>query len=142
MEENRLNVLLTLIEDGITTDEVIDLIDTYILLNQQKGLTLHQSTHQFKRFIMSLCDKSLGVCLQFNTGKIKATELEVPKRILDELLSPDQVGEILQISSQYVRRLIKEGKIKGVKYSERITRVSRKDLDDYINSMNNSRKKK
>lgn len=142
MDENRLNVLLTLTDKNVTTEEVKDLINSYSQLRQQEGINTKSSIHEFKLFIMDLCQKTLDICIKFPNGIERTKEQNDIIHSNLELLTPEQVSIILKCTPQYVRRLIKEGKIKGVKYSQRITRVNRKDLDDYINSMNNSRKKK
>lgn len=46
----------------------------------------------------------------------------------------DQVADILQVSVQTVRRLIKDGKIKSIRVGVQI-RVRKEDLDRYLNNL-------
>lgn len=51
-----------------------------------------------------------------------------------ELMTLDKVAEILQVSKQKVAALIKEGQLKVVKIGPRSRRITRDDLNDYINT--------
>jgi len=48
-----------------------------------------------------------------------------------ELLTPEQVSEILQITPQTVRRYIREGKLKASKFG-RVYRVRREELERFV----------
>jgi excisionase family DNA binding protein len=142
MEENRLNVLLTLVDKKPTKEEVLDVINSHVLMKQHQGIKPEMSSHQFKLFMMDLYEKTLSVCMKFAFGELKPKESEKPKNEIDELLTTDQVSIILQCTPQYVRQLIRDGRLKGVKYSERKTRISRLDLNEYMKSQDVSKKKK
>lgn len=47
----------------------------------------------------------------------------------------DEVAETLKVTTESVRRWIRDGKLSSVKLSGKFIRVSQKDLDDFIESM-------
>jgi excisionase family DNA binding protein len=47
----------------------------------------------------------------------------------------DEVAEMLKVTSDSVRRWIRNGKLKSIKLSGKFIRISRDDLDEFIKSM-------
>jgi len=47
----------------------------------------------------------------------------------------EEVAEILKVTTESVRRWIRDGKLKSVKLGGRYLRISQADLDEYVVSM-------
>lgn len=47
----------------------------------------------------------------------------------------EEVAEILKVTTESVRRWIRDGKLKSVKLGGRYLRISQADLDEYVASM-------
>jgi len=54
----------------------------------------------------------------------------------ERMLRPDQAARLLNVTAQQVRKLWRQGKIRGEKYSERKLRFSESAILDYRNSLN------
>lgn len=50
-----------------------------------------------------------------------------------QLLTADEVAELLQFTTYHVYRLAREGKLAAVKFNERTVRFDPADVQDYIN---------
>lgn len=50
-----------------------------------------------------------------------------------ELLTAEEAADMLRLSSYTVRKLLREGEIKGVKVGKRQWRVKREELESYLN---------
>jgi len=51
---------------------------------------------------------------------------------MENLLTPEQVAEILAVNVETVRRYCREGKIKFIKMSGRLIRISPEDLKAFL----------
>ncbi len=47
----------------------------------------------------------------------------------------EEVAEMLKITTESVRRWVRDGKLKSVKLSGRFIRISQEDLDEFVKSM-------
>lgn len=52
-----------------------------------------------------------------------------------EFYTVEQVAKILQITPETIRRYVRNGKLKAIKLGGKFIRVGKKDLDDFIVSM-------
>ena len=48
---------------------------------------------------------------------------------MQELLTVQEVAEMLKVEDQTIRRYIKEGKIKAIKLSNRLLRIHRSEIE-------------
>lgn len=51
----------------------------------------------------------------------------------DDVLTPNQVGQLLGIPPRKISKMIREGKIRGVVVSDRIVRTTRGAVYDFVN---------
>ncbi len=49
-----------------------------------------------------------------------------------ELLTPDEVAEILKVTSRTVRQMLEKGELPCIKLRPRIRRVRRDELDEFL----------
>jgi len=47
----------------------------------------------------------------------------------------EEIAEMLKVTTESVRRWIRNGKLKSIKLSGKFIRISRDDLDEFIKSM-------
>jgi len=57
------------------------------------------------------------------------------KDINNKYFTAEEVAEVLKVTTESVRRWIRDGKLKSVKLGGRYIRVSQADLDEFVASM-------
>jgi excisionase family DNA binding protein len=83
-----------------------------------------------KNYFADLSDAILNACSEYYNEDIEsesATSYESEK-----LLEVSQVANILKVTTQYVHKLIKAGKLPAQNFGERMTRVKEGDLQQYL----------
>ena len=55
-------------------------------------------------------------------------------RMMDKLLTPEEVAERFAVSPKTLRDWLRTGKMKGIKVGGKLWRVSESDLDQFIES--------
>lgn len=55
--------------------------------------------------------------------------------INNKYYTAEEVAEMLKVTTESVRRWIRDGKLKSVKLSGKFIRISQADLDEFVKSM-------
>lgn len=53
----------------------------------------------------------------------------------NKYFTAEEVAEMLKVTTESVRRWIRDGKLKSVKLSGKFIRISQADLDEFVKSM-------
>ena len=107
------------------------------------GQTYSDASNDLKMFFVQLSDAVFQSAVNYDeinfSNNLQSKLIEI-KEIVHlenhELLSVEDISKLLKVTTQQVRNLIKSGKLKSIKLSERGTRIKKSDFDEFLKSRN------
>ena len=121
----------TILQNEIEYADVQQFVKTIVNSGRRSGMDETTSLSIIKNYFADLSDAILNACSEYYNQDLisePGTSYESEK-----LLEVSQVADILKVTPQYVRKLIKDGKIPAQNFGERMTRVKEGDLKEYLN---------
>ena len=109
---------------------------------KHRGQTYSDASNDLKMFFVQLSDAVFQSAVNFderNFSNIQSKLIEIKEIEHEEnheLLSVEDISKLLKVTTQQVRNLIKEDKLKSIKLSERGTRIKKSDFDEFLKSRN------
>jgi len=131
--EHALNPLFrmgNILQNEIEYDHVQQFVKTIVNSGRRSGMDETHTLTMIKNYFADLSDAILNACSEYYNEDIvseSATSYESEK-----LLEVSQVANILKVTTQYVHKLIKAGKLPAQNFGERMTRVKEGDLQQYL----------
>ena len=132
MEDNNpLYNLYPLLDKNITREMIQDFVLNSGESLMEEGLTEKQAYQKIKVFIRNLSEEITNSCI---TLKRKSPLSKIENVENDIFLKVEDLAKRLCITKQQVHNLINAGKIKSSKISERGTRITEKDFQEFLKS--------
>jgi excisionase family DNA binding protein len=131
--EQALNPLFrmgNILQNEIEYDHVQQFVKTIVNSGKRSGMDETHTLTMIKNYFADLSDAIFNACSEYYNQDIvsdSTTSYESEK-----LLEVSQVAEILKITPQGVRKIIKSGKLPAQNFGERMTRVKEGDLKEYL----------
>ena len=120
----------TILENEIQYDQVQEFVKTIVNAGRRTGIDETTSLTIIKNYFADLSDAIFNACSEYYNLDVVS---EPPTSYeAERLLEVSQVAEILNVTSQYVRKLIAQGKIPSQNFGERMTRIKESDLNEYL----------
>jgi excisionase family DNA binding protein len=108
------------------------------------GKSYPEASSDLKLFFVQLSDAVYQSSVSYD--ELKANNLDQNSNLIidvvedvalnDELLTVNDISEVLKVTPQQVRNLIKSNKLKSIKLSDRGTRVKKSDFEEFLISRN------
>jgi excisionase family DNA binding protein len=133
--EHALNPLFrmgNILQNEIEYEHVQQFVKTIVNSGRRSGMDETHTLTLIKNYFADLSDAIFNACSEYYNQDLisePGTSYESEK-----LLEVSQVADILKVTPQYVRKLIKDGKIPAQNFGERMTRVKEGDLIVYMNA--------
>ena len=121
-----------ILQNEIEYDHVQQFVKTIVNSGRRSGMDETHTLTLIKNYFADLSDAIFNACSEYYNQDLisePGTSYESEK-----LLEVSQVADILKVTPQYVRKLIKDGKIPAQNFGERMTRVKEGDLIVYMNA--------
>ena len=121
-----------ILQNEIEYDHVQQFVKTIVNSGRRSGMDETHTLTMIKNYFADLSDAIFNACSEYYNQDLisePGTSYESEK-----LLEVSQVADILKVTPQYVRKLIKDGKIPAQNFGERMTRVKEGDLIVYMNA--------
>ena len=131
--EHALNPLFrmgNILQNEIEYEHVQQFVKTIVNSGRRSGMDETHTLTLIKNYFADLSDAIFNACSEYYNQDLisePGTSYESEK-----LLEVSQVADILKVTPQYVRKLIKDGKIPAQNFGERMTRVKEGDLKEYL----------
>ena len=131
--EHALNPLFrmgNILQNEIEYEHVQQFVKTIVNSGRRGGMDETHTLTLIKNYFADLSDAIFNACSEYYNQDLisePGTSYESEK-----LLEVSQVADILKVTPQYVRKLIKDGKIPAQNFGERMTRVKEGDLKEYL----------
>ena len=120
----------TILQNEIEYADVQQFVKTIVNSGRRSGMDETTSLSIIKNYFADLSDAIFNACSEFYNQDVVS---ESPTSYESEkLLEVREVAEILNVTPQYVRKLIGQGKLPSQNIGERMTRVKESDLRNYI----------
>jgi excisionase family DNA binding protein len=120
----------TILENEIQYDQVQEFVKTIVNAGRRTGMDETTSLTIIKNYFEDLSDAILNACSEYyNQDEVN----ESPTSYASErLLEVSQVAEILKVTSEAVRKIIKKGALPSQNFGVRMTRIKESDLNEYL----------
>ena len=120
----------TILENEIQYDQVQEFVKTIVNTGRRTGIDETTSLAIIKNYFADLSDAIFNACSEFyNQDMVSESPTSYES---EKLLEVREVADILNVTPQYVRKLIGQGKLPSQNFGERMTRVKEGDLAQYI----------
>lgn len=128
---NPLFNLYHLLDKKVTKEMVDEFVIGSAESLMEEGLSESQSYQRIKIYFRNLAESITTSCINQKRKK-PLSKVNGPE--FDRLVEVPEIAKRLSITNQQVYNLIKSGKIKSIKISERGTRVTEKDFMEFLRS--------
>ena len=131
--EQALNPLFrmgNILQNEIEYDHVQQFVKTIVNSGRRSGMDESHTLTMIKNYFADLSDAIFNVCSEYYNQEVvneSPTSYESEK-----LLEVREVADILNVTPQYVRKIINSGKLPAQNFGERMTRIKESDLKLYI----------
>jgi excisionase family DNA binding protein len=120
----------TILQNEIEYTDVQQFVKTIVNSGRRSGMDETTSLSIIKNYFADLSDAIFNACSEYYNLDVVS---EPPTSYESErLLEVREVADILNVTPQYVRKLIGQGKLPSQNFGERMTRVKESDLKEYI----------
>lgn len=120
----------TILENEIQYDQVQDFVKTIVNAGRRTGMDETTSLTIIKNYFEDLSDAIFNACSEYyNQDELNESPTSYES---EKLLEVSLVSKILNVTPQYVRKLIAQGKIPSQNFGERMTRIKESDLNEYL----------
>ena len=127
----------TILENEIQYDQVQEFVKTIVNAGRRTGIDETTSLTIIKNYFADLSDAIFNACSEYYNLDVVS---EPPTSYESErLLEVREVADILNVTPQYVRKIINSGKLSAQNFGERMTRIKESDLKLYISKKNNEK---
>ena len=120
----------TILQNEIEYADVQQFVKTIVNSGRRSGMDETTSLSIIKNYFADLSDAIFNACSEYYNLDVVS---EPPTSYeAERLLEVREVADILNVTPQYVRKLIGQGKLPSQNFGERMTRVKEGDLAQYI----------
>ena len=121
-----------ILNNEIEYNHVRDFVRAVIKASAREGIDESTTLSIIKNYFHQLTDSILNVCAEYYLAD-DPIEIE-PRQESEKLLDVNDVAQILKVTPQYIRKLLKNGKIPFQNYGERQIRIKESDIKRYLES--------
>ncbi len=120
-----------ILQNEIEYDHVQQFVKTIVNSGRRSGMDETHTLTMIKNYFADLSDAIFNACSEYYNQDLISDPTTYES---EKLLEVSQVADILKVTPQYVRKLIKLGKLPAQNFGERMTRVKEGDLRAYMNT--------
>lgn len=106
---------------------------------RHNGQSYSDASNDLKQFFIQLSDAICQATVNYEERMVSAPHIqEQPQNTQQEVeyMTVEEISKIMRVTTQQVRNLIKSGKLNSMKVSERGTRVTKSDFEEFMSSRN------
>jgi len=104
---------------------------------RHNGQSYSDASNDLKQFFVQLSDAIFQATVNYEERMVSAPHIqEQPQNTQQEVeyMTVEEISKIMRVTTQQVRNLIKSGKLNSMKVSERGTRVTKSDFEEFMTS--------
>jgi len=106
---------------------------------RNNGQSYSDASNDLKQFFVQLSDAIFQATVNYEERMVSTPHIqEQPQNTQQEVeyMTVEEISKIMRVTTQQVRNLIKSGKLNSMKVSERGTRVTKSDFEEFMSSRN------
>ena len=120
----------TILQNEIEYADVQQFVKTIVNSGRRSGMDETTSLSIIKNYFADLSDAILNACSEYyNQDEVNESPTSYES---ERLLEVSQVAEILKVTSEAVRKIIKKGALPSQNFGVRMTRIKESDLNEYL----------